>query len=322
MKTALATYEAIATTANGVNITATAAAQMQKATEQNANTAAAIESDNKKFCEYCAAVGNQPSAAALLEYLLNLSANFKISTLRRKYATLSQLYPVSDDQRKSINAALRRLAAAQSKESNRARKGEANADGTAAKDFTTKQAAAVTAGAISRIVNSIDGGTIKGQRDKTIFTVAFYGGLRGSELLNIRRANIQTTDAGNIVIELLDTKTAANAKVYIYNREAIAQLNRYIDATATAGDYLFTKVDKYDNLTNQPITRQSLHRIVKQYAPTLQTHSFRRGAITQIIKNGCDISAGMQFSRHASKASFLRYLDTATSEQTNGGKFL
>ena len=315
--------EAIATAANGVNITATAAAQLQKATEKNANTAAAIASDDKKFCEYCAAVGNQPSAAALLEYLLNLSASAKISTLRRKFATLSHLYPVSDDQRKAINVTLRKLAAAQSKESNRARKGEANADGSAAKDFSTKQAAAVNAGTLARIVASIDGGSNKGQRNKTMFTVAFYGGLRGSELLNIRRSNIKRTDAGNIEIELLDTKTAANAKVYIYNRAAIAQLCRYIEATAaTAGDYLFTKVDKYDHATSQPISRQSWHRIVKAYAPALQTHSFRRGAITQIIKNGCDISAGMQFSRHASKSSFLRYLDTATSEATNGGKFL
>ena len=318
----LAQYTAITTAANGVNVTATAAAQMQKASERNANTAAAMATDDKKFCEYCAAVGNQPTAAALLEYLLNLSATSKISTLRRKFATLSQLYPVSADQRKAINATLRRLAAAQSKESNRARRHESNADGTAARDFSTKQAAAVNGGEIARIIASISGDTIKGQRDKTLFTVAFYAGLRSSELLAIRRENIKVTDAGNIEIELLDTKTAANAKVYIYNRAAIEQLKRFISATPTAGDYLFTAVDKYDHATAQPITRQSWHRIVKHYAPTLQTHSFRRGAITQIIRNGCDIAAGMQFSRHTSKASFLRYLDTAASESTNGGKYL
>lgn len=311
------------TTADGqnLNITADALKQLGKANERNANTAQAIATDNKKFVEYCQAVGNAPTSAALLEYLLNLSATCKISTLRRKFATLSQIYTVTDTERKQINEALRKISKAQTKETNRARKGEANADGTTAHNYATKQADAITAQELRAIVSDIDTTTAKGLRNKTMFLLAFYGGLRGSELLAIRRDNIHTTDAGNIEIELLDTKTG-NGKIYIYNRVAVAQLNQYIEATPTAGAFLFTKIDKYGNVTADAMSRQSWHRIVKETAPHLQTHSFRRGAITQIIKNGCDMVAGMQFSRHASKGSFLRYLDTATSEATNGGKFL
>lgn len=319
-----ATIAATVTTADGqnLNISADALKQLDKANERNANTAAAMATDNKKFVEYCRALGNEPTAAAILEYLLNLSATCKISTLRRKFATLSQLYPVNDTERKAITAALRKMNAAQAKETNRARKGEANADGTTARNYATKQAKAISANELKGIAGEIDTTTAQGLRDKTMLLVAFYCGLRGSELLNIRRENIHTTDAGNIEIELMDTKTAANAKVYIFNRAAIIQLNQYIEATPGAGAYLFTKIDKYGNVCPQPLSRQTWHRIVKRYDSALQTHSFRRGAITQIIKNGCDMVAGMQFSRHASKGSFLRYLDTANDEASNGGKFL
>jgi integrase len=312
------------TTADGqtLNISADAIRQLDKANERNTNTAAAMDTDNKKFIEYCQAIGNEPTAAAILEYLLNLSATAKISTLRRKFATLSQLYTVNAQERKQINEALRKISKAQTKETNRARKDEANADGTTARDYSVKQAAAVTSQELRAIVAGIDTTTNKGLRDKTMFIIAFYGGLRGSELLNIRRNNIKTTDAGNIEIELMDTKTAGNAKIYIYNRQAINQIKLYIEATPTAGAFLFTKIDKYDNVTTDALTRQSWHRIVKANAPGLQTHSFRRGAITQIIRNGCDMVAGMQFSRHTSKSSFLRYLDTATNETSNGGKYL
>lgn len=316
--------DTIATSGDAINVTETARRQLVKAGEVAENTRKAQETDLKKFVEYCDTIGNAPSALALVEYLANQSATLKISTLRRKFANLSKVYTLTSEQRQQVNTMLRKLNHAQKVETNKARKDEANSDGTQAKNFATKQAPAISKSDLLSLIAGIDTTNNKGARNAAMLALAFFGGLRGSELIAVRVENITATADNNIKIELLDTKTAENADIYIYNQFAKMIISNYVAKVKelrSSGE-LFTKIDKHGNITGGAITRQSWHRIVKGFDEGLQTHSFRRGAITELIRCGAPLNEGMQFSRHADKNSFMRYVDTANSEKTNGGKYL
>lgn len=296
-------------------LTSTELSKLQEVNKLAKNTEQSYQNDIDLFFHFCSERIVKPSVSSLFAYIgYLLDQDYKISTIRRKYASISKLYTLTAEDRKNFNTTLRGIAKEQ----------------VTREDKKVKQAVAISEYKLNRLVEAIGFHSAnhicniaKVRRDCIMLLLSFYGGLRGSELLNIKKEDI-SIDNNILTITLHATKTAIQDKVFIYNDRVIKKVCNYL---ATKGNgYLFTKIDKHGTITKQPISRQAWTKIIKQYNEqynlNLQTHSFRRGAITEIVSKGANIIEGMNFSRHKSKVSYLRYIDSKDRQEVNGGKLL
>ncbi|MFN4894539.1 MAG: tyrosine-type recombinase/integrase [Pseudomonadota bacterium] len=164
---------------------------------------------------------------------------------------------------------------------------------------------------VMEIISQPDEATAKGRRDRAILAVLFGGGIRRSELVALRIADVRKTSSGTTFLYLRHTKAKRDAEQALPDWaaaplwELIAERKR---DKAADGDYLFVGfTGRAGQVTSgKPISDTGVYILFKKYcnaagAGAFATpHSARATAITKLLADGIPHREVQEFSRHAS----------------------
>ena len=144
-----------------------------------------------------------------------------------------------------------------------------------------------------------------------ILAVLFGGGLRRSEAIAIRLADVRRTNAGTMFVRLRATKAGKDA-----DQALPAWAAKHIDTLvsirkrdgAEDGDHLFVSYRGRGGktATNHPLSDSGLYKLFKSYCVRAgagsfaSPHSARATAITKLLDSGVSHREVQEFSRHAS----------------------
>lgn len=122
-----------------------------------------------------------------------------------------------------------------------------------------------------------------GIRDRAILEVLYATGLRVSELVNLKKADVNL-DAGFIVTMGKRSKE----RLIPLNRHSIDALKEYLDKVSPKGKYLFP------NKRGEKLSRQAVWKVIKRYARMLSTqkispHTIRHTFATHLLQGGADL---------------------------------
>jgi len=141
-------------------------------------------------------------------------------------------------------------------------------------------------------------------RNKTALKCLYYTGIRVSELVNIRREDI---DFENGFIKIIKGKGSKYRKVPLY-RELKSQLQKYFsEAPGLVNGYLFC------NKQGQHITTDYVYYIISEYAikaglrKKVTPHTLRHSFATHLYREGVDINTLGKLLGHAGIRSTAVY---------------
>lgn len=281
------------------------------------STRRAYASDCKEYLRWCELHGCTPASltsAQLSLYITALAETHAVATITRRLAAINELYrqyqlqsPVEGHEVRTVLRGIRRV-----------------------KGVKQQAKQAILLYSLDRML-FFSPETPMGLRDKTILLLGFAGGFRRSELVALKRSDIQLVREGAVVTvqrSKTDQEGQGAIKAIPYGRnpmlcpvshlEALLKL-RLLDGT------VFTKAVKGGRLTDEPLTAQSVALIVKKYARfagldvgTLSAHSLRAGFATQAALNGATDREIMNQTGHRSRAMVDRYIRTANIWAENG----
>lgn len=186
---------------------------------------------------------------------------------------------------------------------------------------------------VMKIINSPDCSTARGRRDRAILAALFGGGLRRSEIVNLRIGDLRKTRNNTPFLYLRSTKGRKDSEQAIpewaenFIKEVIS--DRKIEG-ALEGDYLFISFRGKGGTfaTNQPTSDSGVYKMFKQYCLKanaghfLTPHSARATAITKLLVDGLNHREVQEFSRHSSVSMVEVYDKRRISVDENPGKGL
>lgn len=167
-------------------------------------------------------------------------------------------------------------------------------------------------------------GLLRARRDQALLLLGFWKGLRSDELGRLQVEHIQVEPGLGLTLFLAQTKTDRRALGQQSRIPALRQLcpvKAYSDWIAAAGiakGPVFRKLDRWGNLGSAglhpssfiPLMRGAFVRAGVE-APTLTSHSLRRGFATWAMSNGWDLKSLMNYVGWKDVKSAMRYIDPA-----------
>lgn len=153
---------------------------------------------------------------------------------------------------------------------------------------------------------------VKGKRDRALLALLFGGGLRRSEVVVLRIADVKKTDKGTTYLALRNTKSKRDEKQGLPDW-AVNSLELYLEARLAEGATPFNHIFvQYRGDPPKPGPRfydKTLYRLFKKYCDQVgldpaqySPHSARASAITKLLVDGFSYRDVQSFSRHASAA--------------------
>ena len=253
------------------------------------NTAAAYQSDITKFQTWQKDNQKETNETTLLEYLTELSATCKESTLRRKYISLRRVVSVESpvifrNFFKGVTKTLKQ------------------------EGKTMKQAKAMHKDNVNEFIATLDGVKAADVRNRALFLLCYYGAFRSSELCALRWSDVTEIDGGLKIH--IDGKTGAMDKFIAYKAVncPVAALNAWRNLNG-GNTFVFVKVDKGGTLQNAPLTRQGFNKIIKSFNGAFSSHSFRRGFVSDAFKVGASIPSIQAQTGHKLVSTVVRYCE-------------
>lgn len=164
---------------------------------------------------------------------------------------------------------------------------------------------------VQKIISLPNEMTDKGLRDKTILAVLFGAGLRRSEAVNLRLADVRKSMRGTIFLNLRATKSKKDFEQALpqWASDLLIKLIALRKRQgAGEGDFLFNSYrGKAGNIaSNLPLSDSGLYKLFKYYClkagagKFVSPHSARATAITKLLDDGLSHREVQEFSRHAS----------------------
>ena len=150
---------------------------------------------------------------------------------------------------------------------------------------------------VDRLIAAPDVSTPLGLRDRAMIELLYATGVRVSELINVRAADLHLRDQYMTCIgkgnkeRLIPLGEEAAAWLQRYQREARPELAAKASRTAKARDVLFV------NARGGALTRVGFWKILKQYGRkanlprTLSPHVVRHSFATHLLERGADLRA-------------------------------
>ena len=149
-------------------------------------------------------------------------------------------------------------------------------------------------------------------RDYAILCLLLYGGLRRSEVVNLK---LHDLDLENRIITVRTTKTHIEAESII-SKKVVGALKDWLKRRPeVTHDYVFT------SRNGGKIGPDRITRLVKEYAnkagikKNVTAHVLRHTLATNLLTNGADISFVQKQLRHRNIQSTLVYLHITTEKQ-------
>ncbi|MCI0430185.1 MAG: site-specific integrase [Rhodospirillales bacterium] len=179
--------------------------------------------------------------------------------------------------------------------------------------------------------------TLAGLRDRALLLVGFAsGGRRRSEIASLKVEDVieeapVPADPGNphgpklrcYSLELGRTKTTEaedRARVRLVGQAADA-LKAWLDAARIKGGPVFRRIDRWERLSDRPLSPLGVNYIVKQclkragHDPrAYSAHGLRAGFLTQAAKDGVPLPEAMRQSQHRSVQQVANYYNDAEAE--------
>jgi integrase/recombinase XerD len=186
---------------------------------------------------------------------------------------------------------------------------------------------------VQTIISLPDIKTPRGLRDRAILAILFGGGLRRSELCQIRLGDIKRSQQGTVYVHLRATKAKRDADQALpeWAVDPLLQLlDQRISSGASSGDYLFQSYAGRGGNSPTPhaLSDKAVYRVFKHYCalagagPHLTPHSARATAITKLLSDGVPHREVQEFSRHSSVAMVEVYDKRRLSIEQNPGRKL
>ena len=285
------------------------------------NTLRAYKSDFKDFGSFCAKHGfdsmpSEPKVVSL--YLTHLSANSKISTLRRRLVSIGVVHKLKghylDTKHPVIIENLMGI---------KRKKGSIQ---TGKKPILINH--------LKQIINVIDEQKIekiKKLRNKALILVGFSGGFRRTELISIDHEDLDFVEEG-VKITLRKSKTdqfgegQVKGLPYFTNEKycPVTSLKNWIYLSKIKTGPIFRRFAKGSILTGHRLTDQSVVLIIKECLKlagienqNYSGHSLRSGFATAAAESGADERSIMTMTGHKSTDMVRRYIKEANLFKNN-----
>ena len=149
---------------------------------------------------------------------------------------------------------------------------------------------------VDRLFTKLERDDFKGLRDRAIFELMYATGMRVGEIISIKKSDI------NMRYGRLTCKNADKKRTIPLHSEAVEALREY---TNTYKKFLHGKKNLFVNVSGEPLSRQGLWKIVKEYAkkagikkdltPNMLRHSFA----AHLLQNGADLKTVQELLGHS-----------------------
>jgi len=285
------------------------------------NTLRAYRSDFKDFGVFCSKHGfnsmpTEPKIVSL--YLTHLSANSKISTLRRRLVSIGVVHKLKghylDAKHPVIIENLMGI---------KRKKGSIQ---TGKKPILINH--------LKQIINVIDEKKIekiKKLRNRTLILIGFGGGFRRTELISINYEDIDFVEEG-VKINLRRSKTdqfgegLIKGLPYFSNKKycPVTSLKNWLNLSEIKTGPIFRRFNKGSKLSSRRLTDQSVVLIIKDCLKlagienqNFSGHSLRSGFATVAAESGADERSIMAMTGHKTTQMVRRYIKEANIFKNN-----
>ena len=277
---------------------------------KSANTIRAYKSDFNHFVEFCKKNNFKPLPAdpkIVSFYITNLSSNSKVSTLKRRLASISVIHKIKgyyiDIKHPLI---IENLMGIQRK-----------------KGVFQKSKNPILINELKEIINSIQTleiNEIKKTRDKALILIGFSGGFRRSELVSIEFEDLEFTKEGlKIFIKRSKTDQSGEGMIkaipYFKDKNfcPVIFLKKWIE---------ISKIDKKELIFN--ISDKMVAILIKKYISAAgfdpkkySGHSLRSGFATVAASSGADEKSIMTMTGHKTTQMVRRYIKESNLFKNN-----
>lgn len=186
---------------------------------------------------------------------------------------------------------------------------------------------------VKEVLELPDSTTPKGLRDLAVLAVLFGGGLRRSEVVNLRIGDVGRTSQGTTFLYLRATKAQRDARQALPDWAAspVHALVAWRGENGAAnGDFLFVSFRGPGGQieTSHPLSDNGLYRLFKRYCERVDLgdfvspHSARATAITKLLHDGKNHREVQEFSRHSSVQMVEVYDKRRIDVEESAGKEL
>lgn len=163
-----------------------------------------------------------------------------------------------------------------------------------------------------KLINAPDKTRVKGLRDRAILAVMIGGGLRRSEVANLKFDHIQQRESRWVIVDLIGKRQRVRSvPLPTWAKVAIDDWTR---AAGISDGHIFRQVNKADNLQGETLSSQAIQNIVKEYAAKcgfkLAAHDLRRTFAKLARKANAPIDQIQITLGHESVQTTERYLGT------------
>lgn len=166
-------------------------------------------------------------------------------------------------------------------------------------------------------------------RDKAILELLFSSGLRVSELVKLKKSDINLKRE-----EFTVTGKGRKSRVVFLSEQARYWLKKYIDGRNDMNPYIFVSHDKRTGnalrlknkkmeSADEPLTSRSVQRAVQKYArqagitKMVTPHTLRHSYATDLLQNGADIRSVQSMLGHSSITTTQIYTHITDRELLN-----
>lgn len=146
-------------------------------------------------------------------------------------------------------------------------------------------------------------GTFSGTRDSAILEVLFSTGMRVSELVSIKVADVKSKE------ELAILGKGGKRRVVFLSESSSNAIDNYLKFHPQKSEFLF--VSKFQ--PDRPLTTRSVQRIVSKYSylaglsEKVTPHTLRHTFATDLLQSGADLRAVQALLGHSSVTTTQRY---------------
>ena len=283
---------------------------------KSANTLRAYKSDWKQFEKWCG--GHELNALpaspqTVVFYITHLSGSYKVSSIRRKVACLSEAHRMAGYNNPCHSNIVEETL-----------KGVSRSLGTA-----PSKKKAIRLSDIRQMLPLLPE-TLIGKRDKALLLVGFAGGFRRSEIVALDISDIEFTESG-MTIHIKKSKTDQEGQGYYktigkgrsHLTCPVMALKSWIDISEIKEDKLFRSIKK-GGLIGGFLSSNSVSRIIKKCICLIGMnkndfagHSLRSGFISEAKECGIMNELIMKMTHHKTEAMISEYYQGGEFEMYN-----
>jgi len=275
------------------------------------NTVRAYASDLRDFDAFCAARAESPLPATpqtIALYVTHLAAGSKVSTIRRRLASISVRHRRASLESPCSHRIVRDVVA-----------GIAREKGTA-----PRRVDALTLDVLTPLLLAIGADDLAAKRDRAIVLLGFAGALRRSEIASLRFEDLRFSKRG-LLVRIARSKTDQLgegheiAVPFVENQTlcAVRAVRTWLDAAGISAGPLFRSLTPHRSVQDAPITGRDvanlIHRLAKRarLAGDFSAHSLRAGFATSAAQAKVPLDVIMRTTRHRSLAVLQGYIRRA-----------